>query len=203
MITKISPIYPILVISIVLALSSTIVASTEFSPNPSSCEILGDDNVYGLGIRLSLYIQWAALLIFLMFSPQNADIARTAQAVTTSAVYISALRNAQNGSFLAINWPILWNMTFSLTMYNWPVCEIGFKKNGATMALILLLWTIYYVTSPWVFFKGLDIAKKPGCDIKYFIFAPVSVYAHGFRIAFKVFSILGAIIFGIIGTSGQ
>lgn len=45
---------------------------------------------------------------------------------------------------------------------------------------MLLTWFMYYVAGPWVFFKGWTQGNEDGCEIKYFLFVPITVYAEGF-----------------------
>ncbi|KAF2457345.1 hypothetical protein BDY21DRAFT_345617 [Lineolata rhizophorae] len=173
------------------ALGSTIVSSG------SECTIQGDPDVFGIGVRVSLYLQWGSSIIFLAFSPEQASIPRTTMAATTAALYINTFVAAAHGNLIAIEWLVLFYLTFSLSLLNLPVSRAGLQKHGGTIALMSFLWGIYYVVSPWMFFKGLDIAKEPGCDVKIVIFVPISIYAHGFRTAFKVLSIFDAILLGI------
>ncbi|KAI9766751.1 MAG: hypothetical protein M1839_004782 [Geoglossum umbratile] len=188
-----------LILTLLLSLSPSALAATIQTPK---CEIFGDPDVYGVGIRWSFYLQWGALVIFLLACPRNADICRVATSITTIAVYANTFRNMREGSLVAVEFPLLWYMTSSLSVYNWPVSREGFKKNGGSLAIVLLIWSMYYLASPWVFFKGLEVGREPGCQIKYFLFAPINVYARGFRIFMKVSSVIGAVLFGGIAPIG-
>lgn len=188
--------HPITKLPLLLLLSTVIpsvaAANTQFSSN--GCAIEGDPDVYAFGIRLSFYLQWAASVILLFFSPNDADIARKASVAIILALYINEFQSIIKGNLIALEWQVLWLMTFSLNMFNWPVSRKGYKKNGATISLMLVLWAAYYIASPWVFFRGLDNGAKDGCDLKMFIFTPLSMYSRGFRTAFKVLSIMNAAI---------
>ena len=175
---------------ILLALCTPTFAITVQTP---SCEIEGDPDIYGIGIRSGFYLQWAALIIILFFNPKDGDAHRTASAITTFAVYINTFRSMRQGSLIAIDYPLLWYLTSSLTIFNWPTSEVGFKKHGGSQAMVLVIWAMYYLAGPWVFFKGLQIGRQPGCDIKYFVFAPISIYAKGLSNWFKFTSVLGII----------
>ena len=50
-----------LISALLLSLSSSALAATIQTPE---CEIFGDPDVYGIGIRWSFYLQWAALVVF-------------------------------------------------------------------------------------------------------------------------------------------
>jgi hypothetical protein len=190
--------FSILQLLFLLAVANPVAAFTRFSPDPSSCQILGDPDVYGIGIRLSFYLQWVSLVIFMATSPDNADVARIASNITISAVYINAFRGAHLGGLVSVEWDILWFMTFFLVILNRPIDTLGYKKNAGSMGTLLLLWAIYYLAFPWVYFKGIDIGRKHGCDVKTFIFTSISIYAKGYRTAFKVLSIFFVFMGGIL-----
>ena len=59
--------------------------------------------------------------------------------------------------------------------------------------MVLVVLAMYYLAGPWVYFKGLQIGRQPGCDVKYVIFAPISVYSKGFSTFMKVVSIMAII----------
>jgi hypothetical protein len=165
-----------------------------------TCEIEGDPDIYGIGIRCSFYLQWASVVILLFFAPEKGNGSRTACSITTLAIYINTFRNMHQGSLVAIDFPILWYLTSSLTIYNWPVSVKGFKKNGGSMGVVLLIWVMYYLAGPWVFFDGIQIGRQPGCGVKYFLFVPISIYSKGFLTFLKVSSIFGAIAaVGLLG----
>ena len=181
---------PRLFLILLLALCTPTSAITAQSP---SCEIEGDPDIYGIGIRTGFYLQWAALVIILLFNPKDGDAHRTASAITTFAVYINTFRSMRQGSLVAIDFPLLWYLTSSLTIFNWPTSKVGFQKHGGSQAMVLIIWAMYYLAGPWVYFKGLQIGRQPGCDIKYFVFAPISIYAKGLLTWFKITSVLGVI----------
>jgi hypothetical protein len=54
---------PGMLLFLFIGLSKLTNANTSFSSTSVGCVLNGDDDVYGIGIRMSLYLQWAALLI--------------------------------------------------------------------------------------------------------------------------------------------
>lgn len=167
-------------------------AITAFAPD--SCEILGDPDVYGPGIRLGFYLQWAAIVIFLLFSPDEAHYARNAMNITLLAVYINAFRNAMHGSLVFLDFQILWEIMFILIFFNWPTTLKGLKRNSASLSVSVLLIAIYFVVQPWIAFWGLEVGRKRGCDLYVQFFVNINVYSEGYVTATKVLSILG--VFG-------
>jgi hypothetical protein len=171
-----------------LALCTPAFAATVQSP---TCEIRGDPDIYGIGIRCSFYLQWASLVIILLFCPKESSSLRTASTITTLAVYINTFRSMHEGSLVAFDYPLLWYLCNSLTLWNWPTTEAEYKKHGGSQAMVLLIMIMYYLAGPWVFFKGLQYGRQPGCDVKYFIFVPISIYSKGLSTFMKVSSIMG------------
>ena len=177
-----------------VALCAPTSAITAQSP---SCEIEGDPDIYGIGIRCGFYLQWASLVIILLFTPKEGASHRTASTITTLAVYINTFRSMRQGSLVSVDYPLLWYLTSNLTFFNWPVSAVGYKKHGGSQAMVIVIWAMYYLAGPWVFFKGLQIGRQPGCDVKYFIFVPISIYSKGFSTFLKVGSALA--VFSAVG----
>lgn len=69
-------------------------ATTVYSPDPHSCEIIGDTDLYGVGVRIGSYLQWAAIFLAILLAPENAIDAFTAANVLTLAVFISFFNDA-------------------------------------------------------------------------------------------------------------
>jgi hypothetical protein len=181
---------PALLSILVLALCTSTFAKTTQSP---TCEIQGDPDIYGIGIRCSFYLQWASLIITLLFCPREAGSQRAASLITTLAVYINTFNNMRQGSLVAFDYPLLWNLTSSLSFFNWPVTSVESEQHGGSFAMAFIVWAMYYLAGPWVFFKGLQVGRQPGCDIKYVIYVPISVYSKGLSTLMKVFSVVGVI----------
>ncbi|KAI4098236.1 MAG: hypothetical protein L6R37_006606, partial [Teloschistes peruensis] len=67
-------------------------ASTHYLADPDSCQIVGDTDLYGIGVRVGLYLQWLSLFLAVVFaSPNEAIHAFTASNIITLAVFTSFL----------------------------------------------------------------------------------------------------------------
>jgi hypothetical protein len=158
------------------------------------CTIQGDSDVYGPGIRYGLYFQWAATVLFLFFCPERVNIARSASAILTLAVYINFFRNVRDGNLVSIEWLLLFNIFTALLLGSYPTTLHGLRKGGGTVAVVFLIFAAYYVGTPYVLFRSWTNGRQPNCDIKDFIFVPVSVYSNGWWTTFKVLFVIAAII---------
>jgi hypothetical protein len=169
----------------------------------SDCNINGDPDVYGPGIRISFYLQWASMVIFQIVNPNEVEIARTSIAITALAVYINAFRNFHNGSLIAIEYPILWYFTQLLLFWNWPVSEKGAKKTALSVTIICWIFSMYYAVAPWVFWKAWQYGHhNSSCHVYSFIFTPINAYSHGLWTFYKVGSVFSgfiSLLFFIVG----
>jgi hypothetical protein len=159
-----------------------------------NCTIQGDSDVYGPGIRYGLYFQWAATVLFLFFCPERVNIARSSSAILTLAVYINFFRNVRDGHLVSIEWLLLFNIFTALLLGSCPTTINSWRKGGGTVALVFLIFAAYYLGTPYVLFRSWTNGLQPNCDIKDFLFVPVSVYSHGWLTTFKVLFVIAAVI---------
>jgi hypothetical protein len=165
-----------------------------FTTQTPQCDIIGDPDVYGPGIRYGLYLQWASFLLFLFFCPEKANIGRSATAITTLAVYINFFRNSHNKTDLvSLEWILLSYISTALIVTNIPTTTKSFKKSGDSVALIFIIFAVYFISALYVFFTAWNYGRKPGCDVKIFFFVPINVYSRGWTIAVKVLFTLFAL----------
>jgi len=63
-----------------------------FSRDPGSCQIIGDSDLYGIGVRAGFYLQWASLLICRNFHlDETAHSIMTSQIMMVIAIIINAV----------------------------------------------------------------------------------------------------------------
>jgi hypothetical protein len=167
-------------------------AYTVYAPEPGSCRIIGDPDVYGIGIRLCYYLQWVATILASWIAPEQNSIARTSANTVTLGVLASNFRSAQHGSLIAVEWYIVLWMTFVLSATNLPKrSEIS---GSFSLSVQLLLWSVKLLAQPWVYFRAFNTGHKDGCSAFVFLFAKINVYHNGWRIFGKVASILGVVV---------
>jgi hypothetical protein len=168
-------------------------AETTFS-SPENCRLTGDDDVYGIGVRLSLYLQWFALLIATWCSPDDARFARTFTNIVTIAVLANTFKNTGNNSVVLIEWWIVIFNTFSLQLGNIPFSRRLIRGSASNLGTMMILWSAIIVANCWVWFAGVDLGRKEGCDIKIYLFHPVSIYNHAWQSFLRVLAAMSCAV---------
>jgi hypothetical protein len=52
------------------------------------CPFAGNSDLYGIGVRVGLYAQWAATLLVTLFSPEDEETFRIVNIIIQSAVFL-------------------------------------------------------------------------------------------------------------------
>lgn len=162
------------------------------------CGFQGNGDLYGLGVRLGLYIQLVTVALVSSFLPRSP--------------YLGFFKNT-NLSLFASTWIIILkesilrdirgveiNIFNLLTVLQLAVLGLLAMRGRISIGPKFLLGTIcvqlvtvsYWL---WFFWRGLDVLPRSTCPDEYaFIFAKVSLY-HWFRTLSKaLFTILGVSI---------
>lgn len=181
-----------------LLVAQQVHAKAEFSNDPpDSCVIKGDDEIYGTGIRISFYIQWAAAVLATWACPDQIKVARTGTNIVALAVMINTLKGGSEGGLLVPELFIVTNLVFTLNLFNIPP-KIGLLRQSAgSLGAMFVVWCLALFAAPWVWFKNVEQGAKEGCVVKlWFFFAPINIYNKGWMTFFKVasvFEVLGGV----------
>ncbi|KAL8630938.1 hypothetical protein Q9189_003355 [Teloschistes chrysophthalmus] len=150
-------------------------ASTHYLTDPSSCQIVGDTDLYGIGVRVGLYLQWLSLFLALVFASSNEAIhAFTASNVITLAVFTSFLVgiNDDADGLVFVDFPIVVCLTFALSIGLVIAALFAYKDNTGTRIMACTLISIYscpVYMLPWVAFKGYVQNNRPHCRLQTWI----------------------------------
>jgi hypothetical protein len=170
-------------------------STTTFSEDdPKSCTLGADDDVYGVGIRYSLYLQWAAVLLATWVAPNEARSARSVTNITTIAVVANTLKNPiKSGSVVVLEWWIVVLSTFALQLGNIPFSRRRIAASASSLGSMLILWSVILFVNCWVWFGSPNMGRREGCDVKIWLFfRTFSIYHPRTQLAFRILSALGA-----------
>ncbi|EXL64652.1 hypothetical protein FOPG_19093 [Fusarium oxysporum f. sp. conglutinans race 2 54008] len=88
-------------------------ANTTASTSAERCQLIGDPDLYGLGVRLSFYISWAAgLLASALGTIEALKSPRLNSNVLLLTLLIVLIHGMHRGSFAVLEWYIVTNLAF-------------------------------------------------------------------------------------------
>lgn len=168
----------------------------------SQCTRQGNSDIYGLGIRIGLYLQWIATVIATAFVPDQ--MLETTTANTVFVIAFSVVTFALCGA--AADTPAA-DMVIVLDIYAvsiyalYPLSWMGrrfvpsrsdFRQSSALGELIkAVLTNCMAVVNVWFWFRGIDgFASSPCGTTVTFVFAKLDVDGHAVRTVFRVMSCL-------------
>jgi hypothetical protein len=168
---------------------------THYFEEPGSCDIIGDPDTYGIGVRISFYLNWAAAFLALLFNlhDEHKGSRRAINAIAI-AVVTNTLINTTKGSFAMLEWYIVFTMVLILPItVSVPFSWTAIKDDMIGISCLLLLYSIYGVIQPWLYFTIPRQGYKDGCPAKIFVYAPFSLYNTHWVGFTKAMAILGSI----------
>jgi hypothetical protein len=164
---------------------STVAATTQ----TSDCQIIGDADIYGIGVRLSFYLQWVASLVQLFFCLEASATTRPAAVITVLAVFINTLYNLHSDTLVAVEWSMLYSLLTCLLSWNIPIREAmwhGLDKTGGSYFVLFLILAVFQIMCPYIIFEAWDYGRQPGCGVKFIFWATIDAYSKGWTIFLKV-----------------
>lgn len=178
----------------------------------SDCPVNGNSDLYGLGIRIGIYIQMMTVQLSGLASATLKTEDTLGQGtiifvLATGIVLIRLLQEAAGtqdaGTFIIQ--PVEVFPILSLLLAQVGVCRVPYWK-GQTTALIYTFEVGGLITLfAWFWWHGMDTLPRACHDDKAFFFAKVSIW-HWFRTFNKVgsvFAVIGGVISVLFYLGGQ
>ncbi|KAG8993042.1 hypothetical protein FRB90_000808, partial [Tulasnella sp. 427] len=213
---KASPPHAFMTLACLLALSSLSLAHALPSLSPPSpttplpfhlpradpietCGFEGDDNTYGLGIRLGLYLQWLSTMacnVLGLFEPEEARSMKSINLCFQASVFggllditITRGRTQDAGQLYAAEiWVILCLCIGGVLTVGPEPAKRAYVVHDVCQQLLNIAMSSYAI---WFAFTGMDQMAHPPCSHFTFFFARVDMY-HWFRQFWKVVVLLSA-----------
>ena len=149
---------------------------TQFDPDTDSCVIIGDPDLYGLGIRLSFYLSWSGAFASVLFKRHDAcrEVRKAANLVAL-AVLIDLIIGTTQGSFALLEFSIV--APLALLPVGITIMTSGLKKKDLlSMIFTCMVTAIDCGIQPWLYFGILHQGYRKGCEVDVFFFAPIYAY---------------------------
>lgn len=156
--------------------------------NPQACPFEGSADLYGIGVRIGLYTQWAATLLVTLFNPKDEETFRIVNLIIQSSIFLGLCQQANTKTHPVE--PVLTTFLLFGSLSSLTRDGIMHISHFSTVYR-----TLFYVAltayNCWFWFIGLDGMRDPTCiDIAFFGRSSV----HGwFRSFAKALSITGLV----------
>ena len=168
------------------------------------CGFQGNSDIYGMGIRIGIYLQWYATWFTNTFAPGEYNSATKANLVFLLAIFVSTSVLAADGSNsthaieIIILFYIFFASAFSTYHFRWMQRVVEAKMFGdeasirvslPAMASRGILFGGMSCVSVWFWWKGLHLFPPTKCGTYLFLFAKVNPYGK-VRYFFRTTSVL-------------
>ncbi|KAH7165707.1 hypothetical protein EDB81DRAFT_780205 [Dactylonectria macrodidyma] len=161
-----------------------------------SCNLEGNPDLYGIGVRIGLYAQWMATLLVTLFDPRSEGPYRVINLIMQCAIFLGLCIDSTNGGTAVgsvIAQILLCGSLSSLT-------GNGISHAGSFSGIFrVLFYTALSSYGCWFWFTGVDQMRTPECSEEIVFFGRASINGP-FRDFGKAASIIGIVIsVGLIG----
>ena len=136
-------------------------AATHYSTT-DSCHIIGDTDLYGIGIRLGMYLQWASLVIASLIAPSQSRPAGLGAFVITVSILVAMATSPSQDAKAVYDVVIVFYETTVLfgglvpgTFYSYPWRMLVAHSTLQFLSFSRIWWLIY---------NGSDHWKEAKCD---------------------------------------
>jgi hypothetical protein len=179
---------------------------TRYTDDPNSCQLIGDPDVYGIGLRLSYYLAYASGLIALAAGHHAAiQDAKKGLNIITFVIFIILLNNTVNNSFALLEWLIVSSLVMFIPVSVFVsaiIIDIGKVDDLIGSGIILFHWSLFCVLQPWLLFTLREQGRRSQCEAKQFFFAYLDLYNPRFVLLSKFCAIICCIM-GVVLIPGS
>lgn len=196
-----------------LASPAAFESDVEKRNDTEECGFVGDDNTYGLGIRLGIYLQWITSSIAYNFVPDEAVTMRGVNNCFQAAMFAGLLfiTITKGSELYAVEAFMMLIFCMGGVCSGDNPTEVGEKKPkkfayfDATTLGSLIRFSLgvgFCGYGVWFTFKGMDNMKHPPCSTFAFFIVRVNLYGW-FRTFWKVMFTLGAVVYAGVIINGS
>ncbi|KAF3075515.1 hypothetical protein CFAM422_002540 [Trichoderma lentiforme] len=178
------------------------VASYTYYRDDESCDLVGDGDIYGIGIRISIYIQsFTAIIGLLASGPEILRPLRFGFNAIATAIVINFFKDINRNGFLYLEyWIIFAQLQFILWILNYisilMIIATTMKEDSNlgyfSIAWTFLLSSILLVTQIWLYWDGINLGHHTDCKEMINFYVPVDMYAKKWHYFLRASSVLAA-----------
>jgi hypothetical protein len=152
---------------------------TKNSAPSSDCQTIADNDLYGKGVRIGLYLQWASGFVLRnLESWETRARVRTNSNILAGAVAVATALNIAHGSALSVDYLLSYYLTVVLFYAESYNMEIKHKENDpegvkamrvfADMPLVFqnIIFTSFTLYGGWYWLKGITWTADPVCGAR-------------------------------------
>jgi hypothetical protein len=126
----------------------------------SICLFNGNLDLYGIGVRIGLYLQWIATLLVTLFDPAEEEIYRIINLIIQCALFLGLCAQTDQANVLD---PVIVGFLMCGSLSSLTGDNVGYMKHVLGLARIVF-YAALSAYGCWFWFKGLDGMIQPGCD---------------------------------------
>jgi len=156
---------------------------------PLECQIDGNQDLYGLGVRVGLYAQWVATLLATLLEPETEGPYRVANLIIQSSIFLGLC--TQSGSGYSVVGAVITQYLLFGSLSSLTGDGISHFSHFSGIFRVLF-YTAVSAYGCWFWFLGVDTMSQPTCPEIVF-FGDITVHG-GFRTLGKVASVTGLIL---------
>lgn len=134
-------------------------AATHYSIISDSCHIIGDTDLYGIGIRLGLYLGWASLVVASLIAPSQSRPAGLGAFVITVSMLVSMATSPSQDRHAVYDVVIVWYET--TVLFTGLVLDIFCSYRLAISVAIFALMSLSGRRTRWLLTHWKEVKCHP------------------------------------------
>jgi len=123
------------------------------------CSFTGNADLYGIGVRIGLYLQWIATLLVTLFDPVEEEGYRIINLIIQCALFLGLCAQTDQANVLD---PVIVGFLLCGSLSSLTGDKIGYMNHVLGLARIIF-YTALSAYGCWFWFTGLDEMIRPGC----------------------------------------
>lgn len=163
--------FSIIVVVVAFAsLPAFVSADMHYTPDPGSCEIIGNPDLYGIGVRVGFYLNWAAMCLAIMLVPDHAILTFISINLLNLSIFICFFANMFRGgvsnAFLSLEIWIVLGETFMLEInlvYAAFWIFESLERFRPTLCLIMFIYSLICFGLAYIMAIGRVSEQREAC----------------------------------------